>query len=193
MNLRIKLLLSEILRLTRDLYIRMLFCLFACSACIQAQESVYTINNDVVRREINCAGNHITSRSYKMLSEDTEFLGDDSKEFSLSVNGIEYSGLSDWQNIRKRDTCDRNGGKGFILSLESTSGSSLGIELAYMSYPGLPVIHKGLRVINNGTTDLKVENVDVESFCLSWPLEDARTNRQYARHKWPDEIGRAHV
>lgn len=186
MNVRIKILMSEILRLTRDLYIRMLFYLFACSACIQAQENVYTIDNGVVRREINSVNNHIASRSYKMLQEETEFLGGNSKEFSLSVDGIEYSGLSDWRNIRKRDTCDTNGGKGVILSFESATAPSLSIELAYMSYPGLPVIHKGLRVINNGSTDLKVENVDVESFCLFWPLEDARTNRQYARHKWPD-------
>lgn len=152
---------------------------------VQAQTNSYTIDNGIVSWTIHCANNHVTGSSYKMLQTNTDFLAEKSKEFSLHVNEVEYSGLSNWAHIQKRDTADAKGGKGIILSFESISDNTFCVELAYMCYPDLPVIHKGMRVINDGKKDIKVENVDVESFRVAWPIHDSQTNRQYGRHKWP--------
>lgn len=157
-------------------------CLLASSLTVQAQD--YTIDNGVIKRNISCADNHVISDSYKMLEANSEFLDSRSKEFSICVDGTEYTGQNTWRNIQKRDTSDMKGGKGLILSFESTSETPFTVELQYMTYPDLPVIHKGIRVINTGKSDIKVENVDVESFRAAWSTHDTRVNRHYGRQRW---------
>ncbi|GHT66948.1 hypothetical protein FACS189452_03760 [Bacteroidia bacterium] len=145
-----------------------------------SQEQTAVLDNGVIRREIDFSENHISGKSYSM--GQTQFIADKSPEFALSVNDVLYSGNSEWKNIQRRDTVGINGDKGLILSFEKDK--SFTVELFYMVYPNLPVVHKALRVINIGHSDLKVEAVDVENLRLNWSDTHSWIMRQYARQKW---------
>ncbi|GAP71909.1 alpha-galactosidase [Candidatus Symbiothrix dinenymphae] len=145
-----------------------------------SQEQTAVLDNGLIRREIDFSENHIFGKSYSM--GQTQFIANKSPEFALSVNDVPYSGNSEWKNIQRRDTAESNGGKGLILSLERDK--SFTVELLYMVYPNLPVVHKALRVKNIGRSDLKVEAVDVENLYLSWGATNAWIMHQYARQKW---------
>jgi alpha-galactosidase len=148
---------------------------------MQAQNIV--LDNGVVRREIDCSNRHVTGKSFTLLDGQTQFIGEQSPEFSLRMDDTPYSGLSEWEHISSRDTTDAHGGKGIILSLGQAEKKMM-VELIYMLYPGLPVIHKTLRLTNRGTHDVRIEAVDVESLRLAWGPTNAWVMRQYARYKW---------
>ncbi len=144
-----------------------------------AQQAV--LDNGIVKREIGLENGHITAKNYVLLSGGTNFIRG-GKEFSLSVNDKSYTGMSDWTNIRQRDTVDAKG-KGIIVSF-SKPDRSMTIELVYMVYPGLPVVRKSLTVINTGFNDLNVEAVDVEELHIDCNPIESWVLRQYARHRW---------
>lgn len=165
-----------------------LILLFLLSGCVhirpQAQTSVYIIDNGIVKRSVNTANNHVLGESYVMLENNAEFVRGKNKEFSLYVNDQEYTGFSEWKNISKRDTLTAKGGKGFVLSFESTSKTPFSVELQYIAYPDLAAIHKSMRVINNGNQEIKIENVDVEAFNVNWSTHQSRIYHYYGRRVW---------
>lgn len=161
-----------------------LILLFAGCIKLQAQNDILTIDNGIVSRSIDTAGGHVSGCSYKMVKGNSEFLQSNSEEFSFTVDGTEYNGLSDWKNIRKSDIVTEKDGKGIVLSFESTSGTPFTVELQYITYPDMAAVHKSLRIINNGTKDIKVENVDVEAFRVNWPTHQSRVHHYYGRRVW---------
>ena len=156
---------------------------------MQAQEIVaqnIVLDNGLVRREIDCSNRHVTGKSFSLLANKTQFIEKQSPEFSLRMDDAPYSGLSEWEHVSSRDTTDAHGGKGVILSLEQAE-KRIKVELIYMLYPDFPVVHKTLRLTNQGTQDVKIEAVDVESLRLAWGANaptSAWVMRQYARYKW---------
>ena len=141
------------------------------------------IDNGVIRREINLDGNHIGSDSYTMYGEKNSFIRDKAVEFSFRVNDIAYNGQSEWSNIKWRDTTTSTGGKGVVVSFENTRDNRFAVELVYLTYPGLPIVHKALRLKNTGSDELKLEAVDVESFRVPWYTIETYMMRQYGRYK----------
>ena len=142
------------------------------------------LDNKVVRREISLDENHILGKSYTMHGEKDSYIRDKSIEFSFLLNNVRYTGLSEWRNIAQRDTTSSNGGKGIIISFENTDNNRFGVELIYMTYPELPVVHKALRIINKGSGELKLEAVDVESLQAGWHALESYILRQFARNKY---------
>jgi len=153
------------------------------SGFAQSRSQNYIIDNGALRREISVDNGNITTVNFRLPASKNNILGRDSKEFSLSVDDLAYSGHSQWKNIQKRDTFDTRSGKGIVVSAIAPD-KPFRLELIYLTYPGLSVVRKALRVTNTGSADLKVENVDVESLKLLWNATDSWIFRQYARRKW---------
>ncbi|MDR1103002.1 MAG: hypothetical protein LBL42_04505, partial [Tannerella sp.] len=160
------------------------FLLFVqCLTLTAMQAQTVVLDNGLVRREIDCTNRHVTGKSYNLLADNIRFIREQSPEFSLRMDDTLYSGLSEWEHISSRDTANARGGKGVILSFEQAE-KRMAVELIYLLYPDLPVIHKSMRLTNRGTQDVKIEAVEVESLQLEWGPTDAWVMRQYARYKW---------
>lgn len=151
-------------------------------AGIQAQNKA-VLDNGVIRREINLDGNHISSDSYTMYSEKDNYIKHKAVEFSFIVNGNQFNGLSNWSNIIQRDTVAPNGGKGIVISFDNCNNNRFSVEVIYMTYPGLPAVHKALRIKNTGSGEIKLEAVDVESFQTGWHALESYVLRHYGRNK----------
>ncbi len=141
------------------------------------------LDNSVIRREISLDEGHISSSSYRMLSEKDNFIRDKAAEFSFLVNDIQFTGQSNWSNITQRDTITTSGGKGFIISFSNQENNRFSVEAIYIAYPGLPVVHKALRIKNIGSEELKLEAVDVESLQPGWHALESYILRHYGRNK----------
>ena len=74
------------------------------------------LDNGVVRRGIDLTTAHVTSKSYMLLPDTKSFIREKGQEFSLMVNDVLHSGLSNWVDIRSRDTIASNRGKGTVIS-----------------------------------------------------------------------------
>ncbi len=144
------------------------------------------IDNGVIRREIILNKNHIAGISYSMYDKQENFIRGESEEFSFLLNDIKYNGLSNWSNIRKRDTTSASGASGVIISFTNEENYSFDVELIYLVYPKLPLVHKALRIKNTGYGTIKLEAVDVESFQVSWHAIDSYILRHYGRYKYFD-------
>ncbi len=140
------------------------------------------LDNGAVRREIDLSGGHIAGKSYVLLPGGTNFIRSGAPEFSFTANDVPYSGLSDWTDIRSRDTVAADGGKGIILSFRNRN-RGVAVELAYLAYPELPVVRKYLTVKNTGNADMKIEAADVENIPLNQSPIESWVLRQYARYK----------
>ncbi len=149
---------------------------------VQAQHKAI-LDNGLIRREINLEGNHVSSDSYTMYSGKDNFIKSKAVEFAFRVNDIPFTGLSDWSNVVRRDTVAPNGGKGVIISFDNLADNPFSVEVIYMVYPGLPVVHKALRIRNTGAGELKLEAVDVESFQPGWHALESYILRHYGRNK----------
>lgn len=142
------------------------------------------LDNGAVRREINLSNGHIIGQTYLLKSSgETNFIHPGSREFSLRANDVEYSGQSQWVDIRSRDTVTVNGGRGVVVSFRNPE-RTLTLELTYLTYPNLPLVRKYLSIANNGAADLKIEAVDVENLQLKQDPTEAWVMRQYARNQW---------
>lgn len=172
-----------IIKKIRTLSVMAIMCF---SASLNAENAV-TLDNGEVTRVINCADSHISTTIYKPCKPnptqgDINFIRNKTREFAISVDDKEYTGLSDWANISHRDTISKDGGKGVIIAFDHPNGD-FSIELSYIQYPGLPIVRKNLHITNTGKKELKVENIDVECFETNWWTTETWTLNQYARNK----------
>jgi alpha-galactosidase len=157
--------------------------LFGVSPGSDAFAQLVVLDNGAVRREIEIADNHILGRKYLLHASGTHYIHPASREFSLRANGVDYSGQSNWVDIRTRDTLATDGGRGVIVSFRNPE-QTMGIELIYLTYPDLPLVRKYITIYNKGAADLKIEAVDVENLSLNQDPTEAWVQRQYARHQW---------
>lgn len=140
------------------------------------------IDNGVVRRVIGTSDGHIVSSGYSLTSSETNFTREGSREFSFLVNDRLYTGLDEWSGITSRDTTASNGMKGVIISFFEPGGA-FKAELTYLTYPGLPLVRKFLRVTNLADSELKLEGVFVEDFNPGLNVTPSYTKRNYGRDK----------
>ena len=141
------------------------------------------MDNGIVCRKLEIVNGSILGKKYSLKASGTDFMRTGSEEFSFLINGVEYSGKNIWKNISCRDTIVQNGGKGFLLSFDDED-SNFHVELTYLTYPEMPVVHKFLTITNIGLNDLCLEAVDMENFALSLDPIESWVLRQYARYKW---------
>lgn len=113
------------------------------------------------------------------------FIGEQSHEFSFTVNDRPVNGQSGWHRISVILTGDDFGGKGASLKLKGTgeNNKDLEVNLEFMLYPGLPVIRKRIRFENTGNTEIKLESLDVEDLSIAFDPTHSWILQDYGRYK----------
>ncbi len=124
-----------------------------------------TLNNGIVQRVIQLPapeGNFMTS-SYKPVIGEFNYFLPENTDFQFEVNGISYSGKSDWSLVKINPITDLHEGDGAAVTLLS-SDKKIELTLKFLLYPDLPVIRKSLIVKNISKEEVSLESVDVEKF-----------------------------
>jgi alpha-galactosidase len=124
-----------------------------------------TLNNGIVQRIIQLPapeGSFVT-KIYKPVVGDYKYFLPENTDFQFEVNGISYSGKSDWTIIEVKSITDLHEGDGAAVTLQS-SDKKIELTLKFLLYPNLPVIRKSLVVKNLTIMEVSLESVDVEKF-----------------------------
>jgi alpha-galactosidase len=159
------------------------------------------LNNGVVTREIEMKGGILFTGKFAVNGNDLNFNSDNSKEFSLLIDGKECSGRSGWDLISFSPASDTRQGIGATVRLKGRSSfSGIEVDLTYLLYPGLPVIRKQITVINNSGSEIMIESFDIEKLLLGFSFVEAVSYTNYGRQKhlstyigdWDDPVIAVH-
>lgn len=158
-----------------------------CQFSNHFDKNVFVLKNKKVERIINWNPNskNFFTSSLKLISDQRSYVEDVNREFAFTANGRQYSGLTPWNLMEATAIKDRLKGEGMEIRLEEAMDHSLGIQIRirYLLYPDLPVIRKQIEVINNGSGEIKIENIDGEALNLSVDFTHAWIMHDYARQK----------
>lgn len=138
---------------------------FANTPFAKWTKSELLLNNGVVQRTIklpNETGNLITTL-YKPVEGEFKYFQPINTDFQFEVNGMSYSGKSEWTMVGVKPIHDMQNGDGAAVTLVS-GDRKIELTLKYLMYPGLPVIRKSLVVKNLSKEAVSLESVDVEKF-----------------------------
>lgn len=109
----------------------------------------------------------------------------DSNEFSFELDGKRVTGKSGWlvdtiQSITKEE------GNGIELTLcgEIADLKDIKIKITYLLYPDLPVIRKQMTFVNTGTSERRLEALDMEHLIIGWSHVNTKVLNGYARYTY---------
>ncbi len=146
----------------------------------------WQLSNDVFQRTIvlNATG-HLTTQSL-LLQSKTAFIDSTGNEFYFEINSQPVSGKNGWILVKEESTKDTTGAESLLLVLKGNDAANKSLEVAitYSIYPHLPVSRKKISVTNYGTSDVKIESVNVEDLNLLWETAKAEIYNNYGRQKW---------
>lgn len=144
----------------------------AAQVVITFNDNILTLENGVIQRQITIDKNgSFTTNSYKLLDGNKEFILNNanfnkkdadkfsvsnSDEFAFKLNDNEFTGLSGWEYVRYKEIED-----GIKLILKSKN-SALQLGITYLIYPDLPIIRKKIEFRNTGSSEIKIESLDIE-------------------------------
>lgn len=151
-----------------------------CIIIVSAQ--TVTLENSVMKRQLNISNGFLSTDFYGMKNYDKSFVQGYADEFSLRVNDKTFNGHSAWE-VSYRDTTETAGGKGFLFTLNSKEFAGLTLQMLYLTYPNLPLVRKQLTVLNNSNAQFKVEAVDVENFKINWLEYESWVMTQFGRQR----------
>ena len=145
-------------------------CIFSANVAVSAPFAKWTktelkLNNGVVQRVIklpDAEGQFLTT-SYKPIIGEFKYFMPSNTDFQFEVNGVSYSGKSNWSLIDVKSISDKFQGDGAAVTLQS-SDKKIELTLRFLLYPNLPVIRKCLLVKNLSNSEVSLESVDVEKF-----------------------------
>ncbi len=153
----------------------------------QWNENVLSLKNQTIERliEWNPENKSFSTASLKLIPDETSFVDQRNAEFRFTANGREYSGLSHWNVVEVTAIQDQFEGNGMEVILKETEHQSMGIQikLRYFLYPDLPVIRKQIQITNRGTSEIRIEDLDVEVLNLSVDFTHVWIMHDYARQK----------
>ena len=147
-----------------------LFCVLFANSAVSVPfakwtKTELTLNNGIVERIIklpSTEGQFLTT-SYKPVTGEFKYFLPENTDFQFELNGVIYSGKSNWSLAGVRSISDSRQGDGAAVTLLS-SDKKIEVTLKYLMYPNLPVIRKSLVVKNLGSEASSLESVDVEKF-----------------------------
>ena len=141
------------------------------------------LNNGELVREIRMENGTLSSIGLRMKGEDRNYIRD-SREFSFLTNGKRLDGSSAWDLIGTEAIHDDRQGQGLKIILGGTGPwQGLQVEISYLLYPGLPLVRKWIRLVNNTSSDLKIEALNVEDLQSSFSQVSTVVYHNYARMK----------
>lgn len=189
-------------------------------------ETRLVIQNDEITRVVVCSNDEISTLAfglnnypYNFVSTEKEepvefkqkgpgnigefkiWKGPNPEEFSFLLNGEKVTGKTGWQvtNVDQQTTGDVTSSQITVKGI-TTLNKNLELTVNYLSYSGLPIIRKKIDFTNTGTTELKLESLDVESLNVPWGNTHNIVYQNYARYKhigpftgnWDDPLIIAH-
>ena len=163
--------------------------------------SKLVLNNGVITRKIEFNKGILSTSKLTVNGNDLNFNSDNSKEFSLLIDGKECSVKSGWDLISFSSASDTRQGKGATVRLQgSNSFTGIEVDLTYLLYPGLPVMRKQITVINNSGLEIMIESFDIEKLIPGFSFVEAVSYTNYGRQKhlstyvgdWDDPVIAVH-
>jgi alpha-galactosidase len=132
------------------------------------------IDNGSIAREISFNDSGCYTKGLSLAGQNRNFVFGKSPEFRLILNGQKTESVIGWRKEKCITVNDERSGKGVKVIL-SGAGEAAGLsaEVVYLTYPGLPLIRKSLKLINRGSSDMKIEGVDIE--CLNLDIDYVST------------------
>jgi alpha-galactosidase len=183
------------------------FCLLFFGSTLEAQDfaawnnNSLVLNNGIVERRIVIENGTIYTRSLKIKGNDLNFNSEESKEFSLLIDGKYCDGKSGWSLMSIDPATDIRQGNGATTKLKGTK-DFLGIEvdITYLLYPDLPVIRKQITLFNNSGKEVMIESFDIEKLLLGFDFVESVCYTNYGRQKhlstyvgdWDDPVIAVH-
>jgi alpha-galactosidase len=144
------------------------------------------LDNGVVQRIIKLpsADSTFLTFSYKPVAGDFKYFPDKNTDFQFEVNGVTYSGKSNWSLVNVQTIGDELQGDGAAVTLLS-SDRNIELTLKFLLYPNLPVIRKSLIVKNLSREEVALESVDIEKFGITeyWASTFSWIYSDYGRRK----------
>ena len=163
-------------------------CVIVCGALIigsaldATADGLLKVAEGAVSRTLDNGGGKLLGRSYKT-ADGTEFMRNGSPEFAFRVDGKMYAGWSEWKDVAVAKNEAKDGSCTVAVTGVSADGS-VGIELAYTTYPGLALVRKTLAVMNKTDKEFCITDVDVETFRLATlGCINSRVMRRFARYR----------
>ena len=164
-----------------------------------SDETRLVIQNDKITRVVVCSNGELSTLSFRLndypfnfvsieKDEPVEFKqegvgnvqefrvwkGPNPEEFSFLLNGENVTGKTGWKvvNVAQQKTGDVTSSQ-ITLNGIAEENKNLELTITYLSYPNLPVIRKKIDFKNTGTTELKLESLDVESLNIPYSFRGA--------------------
>lgn len=110
--------------------------------------------------------------------------GPSPEEFSFLLNDDKVTGKTGWEisNVTEEEKGEE---KIYQVRLKGISEINKNIELTitYALYANLPIIRKKINFKNVGTSELKIESLDIESLNIAWGNTHNHIYNNYGRYK----------
>ncbi|HXL54653.1 MAG TPA: alpha-galactosidase, partial [Chitinophagaceae bacterium] len=146
---------------------------------VLAQNDSITIENNTLARKFyfskDTTGFYTKTFTNKTANEN--YVNPATEEFNITVNGVLVNGLN-CKHI-SHSFKDSNAVHTLTVTLE-TMLPKVYLQLVYEMYEDIPLVRKQLKVINKGTADLALTNLDVEN--LRFQVVDKYMNEVYANY-----------
>ena len=165
------------------------------------KNNLLILDNGVVVREIVVENGHIHTKNLKIKGSDLNFDSEQSKEFSLEIDGRQCDGESGWNLITFVQAGDSRKGNGVTIKLQGINEfTGIEADITYLLYPDLPVIRKKINLLNNSGKEIRIESFDVEKLIMGFSFIEAVTYANYGRQKhlstyvgdWDDPVIAVH-
>ena len=128
-------------------------------------DSTLLLNNGFVQRTIRLPvgkGQFITT-AYKPIEGRFLYFTDSNADFQFELNGIVYSGRSNWSMQKIEKLFDDKSGNGAAVTIRSED-KKVELTSRFLLYPDLPLVRKNMVVKNLSRQTAALESVDVEKF-----------------------------
>lgn len=110
--------------------------------------------------------------------------GPNPDEFSFLLNGEKITGKTGW-NVADVKPVTQGEGNGYCIFLTGSKEVNRDIQLqvTYLTYPDLPVIRKKIVFVNQGKSEVCLENIDTECLSIAWGNTHNVVWQNYGRYK----------
>ena len=168
------------------LILGMFYCISVSAQFAKWSKTELILNNGIVQRIIKlpAAEGQFLTASYKPVTGDFNYFLPENSDFQFEVNGVIYSGKSNWNLINVKTFGDKLQGNGAAVTLQS-SDNKIELTIQFLLYPDLPVIRKNLLVKNLTNSAIPLESVDIEKLGTThyWASTFSWIYSDYGRRK----------
>ena len=135
----------------------------------------YSIGNELITRTLELDENGVRTISLVNGYTGREYVKDPQPEFFVTVDGVRHGSVGSRRVLEVDGTVETTRADFGLLGVESTGQSlviklvlgTLGIDVCYRCFPGVPGLEKHLRFTNNGARDVKLETLIFDNVCMA--------------------------